>query len=69
VAVDLDYMDRSPKGQMKQAGRSGAVYAAIIGEEELAQRVVKLRDMRSGEEKTVPQAEAVTLIEEAKDPS
>jgi histidyl-tRNA synthetase len=69
VAVDLDYMDRSPKGQMKQAGRSGARYAVIVGEEELAQHAVKVRDLRSGEEKTVPRHEAVAEIVEAKDPS
>ena len=45
VAVDLDYMERSPKGQMKQAGRSGARYAFILGEQELAERHVTVRDL------------------------
>ena len=36
--VELDYMGRSAKGQMKQAGRSGARYAVIIGEAEMADR-------------------------------
>ncbi len=30
-AVDLDHVGRSPKGQMKQAGRSGARYALDRG--------------------------------------
>lgn len=67
VAVDLDYMERSPKGQMKQAGRSGARYALMLGEQELADHSVTVRDLRSGEEKSVPRDEAVAIIEGAKD--
>ena len=54
VACDLDYADRSAKGQFRQADRSGAAYAAIIGEDELARGVCTVRDMTSGEERTVP---------------
>jgi histidyl-tRNA synthetase len=61
AAVELDYMGRSAKGQMKQAGRSGARYAFIIGEQELADRVVTVRDLQSGEEASLPRAEAVAL--------
>jgi histidyl-tRNA synthetase len=53
VACDLDYADRSAKGQFRQADRSGATYAAIIGEDELERGVCTLRDMTSGEERTV----------------
>ena len=60
-AVDLDYMARSAKGQMKQAGRSGARYALIVGERELADQVVTVRDLASGEERSLPRAEAVSL--------
>lgn len=67
VAAELDYAGRSPKGQMKQAGRSGASYALMLGESEIAGRTVILRDLRSGEEKNLPRDEAVALIEGAKD--
>ena len=53
VSSDLDYAGRSAKGQFKQADRSGAAYAAIIGEDELEQGVCTLRNMSSGEERTV----------------
>ena len=56
VACDLDYADRSAKGQFRQADRSGADFAAIIGEDELARGVCTLREMSSGEEKAVPAA-------------
>jgi histidyl-tRNA synthetase len=54
VACDLDYADRSAKGQFRHADRSGAAYVAIIGEDELERGVCKVRDMRSGEERAVP---------------
>ena len=53
VACDLDYAERSAKGQFRQADRSGAAYAAILGEDELARGVCTLRDMSSGEERAV----------------
>jgi histidyl-tRNA synthetase len=57
VTSDLDYAGRSAKGQFRQADRSGAAYAAVLGEDELGQGVCTLRDMRSGEERTVPVAD------------
>jgi histidyl-tRNA synthetase len=61
VAVDLDYMDRSMKGQMKQAGRSGARYAFIVGEQELADGTVTVRDLAEGTERRMGVGEAVGL--------
>ncbi len=61
VVADLDYMTRSVKGQMKQANRSGARYAFIVGEQELAEGTVTVRDLMSGEEKCLPKTEAVTV--------
>ncbi len=56
LACDLDYAGRSVKGQFRQADRSGAAYAAILGEDELERGVCTLRDMASGEEREVPVA-------------
>ena len=53
VACDLDYAERSAKGQFRQADRSGAAFAAILGEEELERDICTLRDMSSGEEREV----------------
>jgi histidyl-tRNA synthetase len=57
VACDLDYAERSAKGQFRQADRSGAAYAAILGEDELARGVCTVRDMSSGEERAVSVAD------------
>jgi histidyl-tRNA synthetase len=54
VSCELDYGGRSAKGQFRQADRSGAAYAAILGEDELERGVCTLRDMASGEEHEVP---------------
>ncbi len=53
-SCDLDYADRSAKGQFKQADRTGARFAVVIGEDELAKGVCSLRDMASGEQREVP---------------
>jgi histidyl-tRNA synthetase len=53
LSCDLDYADRSAKGQFKQADRVGARFAVIIGDEELAAEVCSLRDMASGEQRAV----------------
>ncbi|MHB0978521.1 MAG: histidine--tRNA ligase [Thermoleophilia bacterium] len=62
LSADLDYAGRSPKGQMKQAGRSGARFALILGEEELARDSVTLKDLGVGEERVLPRNEVVDVI-------
>jgi len=49
LAADLDLADRSFKGQMKQADRSGARHAVILEGDGTA----KLRDMSSGDQRDV----------------
>jgi histidyl-tRNA synthetase len=48
IAADLDLADRSHKGQMKQADRSGAARALILTE-----GAAELRDMETGEQRRV----------------
>ncbi len=48
--VELDYEDDKPGKQLKLADRLGARKAIIMGEEELARGVLKLKDMTTGEE-------------------
>jgi histidyl-tRNA synthetase len=57
LSCDLDYGGRGTKGQFKQADRSGAAYAVVIGEDELARGTCNVRDMSSGEERVVPIAD------------
>jgi histidyl-tRNA synthetase len=53
IATDLDLMGRAMKGQLKDADRSGARFAAIIGEDEVASGMVSLKDLSSGEQQRV----------------
>lgn len=46
IGADRTYDSRSMKAQMKVADRSGALLAAIIGEDEVASGEVTLRDLR-----------------------
>ncbi|MDQ3965614.1 MAG: histidine--tRNA ligase [Actinomycetota bacterium] len=57
LSCDLDYADRSAKGQFKQADRAGARFAVVIGDEELTAGVCTLRDMASGEQRMIPVAD------------
>jgi histidyl-tRNA synthetase len=54
IGADLDLAGRGMKGQMKDAARSGARWAVIVGEKELAAGEVTLRDLESGEQERVP---------------
>ncbi|MTI80093.1 MAG: histidine--tRNA ligase [Firmicutes bacterium] len=51
--ADKDYNGRSLKAQMKYAGKLNARYAAIIGENELENGTVMIKDMTTGEQKEV----------------
>ena len=57
VSCDLDYAARTAKGQFRHADRSGAAYAAILGEEEIKRSICTVRDMNTGEEHTVSVAD------------
>ncbi len=65
LSCDLDYADRSAKGQFRQADRAGARFSVIIGEEELAAGVCSLRDMASGEQRVVSVADGPEELLEA----
>ncbi|AXE76858.1 histidine--tRNA ligase [Streptomyces atratus] len=53
VAADFAYGNRGLKGAMKSANRSGARFTIVAGERDLAEGVVQLKDMESGEQTAV----------------
>lgn len=59
IPADKDYLSRSMKAQMKYAGKTGAKYVVITGEEELKQGIVLVRDMDAGKQETVPVDEII----------
>ncbi|MCX5270269.1 histidine--tRNA ligase [Streptomyces virginiae] len=62
VAADMSYGGKGLKGAMKDANRSGARFAIVAGERDLAEGVVQLKDMESGEQSPVPVAELVDTV-------
>jgi histidyl-tRNA synthetase len=64
VSATSSYEDRPLKAQLKQADHSGAVFAAIVGEREIADGTVTLRSMTDGTQETVPMSDAVGKLRE-----
>ncbi len=62
VAVDLAYGDRGLRGAMKAADRSGARFALVLGESELAAGEVVVKDLRDGSQRTVATADVVAEL-------
>jgi histidyl-tRNA synthetase len=58
------YGSRSLKAQMRQAGALGCHWAVIIGDEELAQGMLTLKDMRTARQEAVSSAELAQKIRE-----
>ncbi|RFA30549.1 histidine--tRNA ligase [Alkalilimnicola ehrlichii] len=55
----------SIKSQFKRADRSGAQFALVLAEAEVAEGTVTVKDLRgTGEQRTLPQAELSTLLKE-----
>jgi len=66
IAVIMATGDKSLRGQMRQANSLDITYALILGKQEIARRNVMLRDMRSGEQKTIPLAEIASFLKQLK---
>lgn len=49
LKVDIAYGDRSLKGGMKAADKSGARFSLVIGEDELSSDLASLKEMKTGE--------------------
>jgi histidyl-tRNA synthetase len=49
IKTEMSYGDRSGKAQMRQSNNSGATYAILIGEEELANDTVSIKNLHAAE--------------------
>jgi histidyl-tRNA synthetase len=64
VAADFSYGGKGLKGAMKNANRSGARFTVVAGERDLAEGVVQLKDMESGEQEAVAVDEIVAVLKD-----
>jgi histidyl-tRNA synthetase len=62
IHADGDLLDRDLRGQLRYADRVGARVAVVIGDDELRAEIVTMREMRTGEQETVPRAEVAAYI-------
>lgn len=62
IRADLAYGGRGVKGAMKAADRSGAVVALVLGERELEAGEIVVKDLRTGEQHTVPLDDVVARV-------
>ena len=64
LSCDSDLVGRSMRAQMREASRSKALFALIVGDDELAQGTVALKNLDEGTQTSLPLAEACQKIRE-----
>ncbi|MEV8637422.1 histidine--tRNA ligase [Streptosporangium sp. NPDC051023] len=62
--ADMSFGGKGVKAAMKGADRSGASYAVILGERDIAAEAAQVKDLVSGDQTAVPLAEIVTTLKE-----
>lgn len=62
IRVDLAYGNRGLKGAMKAADRSGAPYVLIVGEQEVADGTVVVKNMSAGTQESVAWESVQSLL-------
>jgi len=63
VKVDIDLAGKGPSKNLKYANSLNIPYVLFIGEDELKQNKVKLKDMKTGKEKLVTAKELVLFLD------
>ncbi|MDA7027659.1 histidine--tRNA ligase [Bacillus sp. CLL-7-23] len=64
ISAEIDYEQKKMKGQFKSADRMHAKYIAILGEDELNQQKIKLKDAKTGEQQEILLDELIAFIKE-----
>ncbi|MFE3443265.1 histidine--tRNA ligase [Nocardia sp. NPDC059180] len=62
VRVDLAYGGRGLKGAMKAADRSGARFTLVLGDRDLAEHTIGLKNMGTGDQRQIPLGEVVGAV-------
>ncbi|MDC3415627.1 histidine--tRNA ligase [Aquibacillus salsiterrae] len=62
IQIDKDYQERKLKAQFKTADRLHVKYVIVLGENELENNQVSVKDMESGEQQEVALCELVTYL-------
>ncbi|MBQ4404997.1 MAG: histidine--tRNA ligase, partial [Selenomonadaceae bacterium] len=62
ISAAMDFGKKSLKAQMKAAAKSGAKFALIVGEDEVATSTVTIKNLETAAQVKVPVAEVSTLV-------
>lgn len=62
ISSEMDYTGKKLKGQFKAADRLKAKFIAVLGEDELAQRIVNVKDTTTGEQIEVKLDELIQMM-------
>lgn len=66
LKAERDYLSRKMKAQLKAANRCKARYAAILGDEELEKAQIQVKEMETGEQKSISMDQLVSYLLEGK---
>lgn len=61
--AEIDLMNRSIKSQMKYADKAGASYVLVLGDNEINQGIIKLKNMKNGETSEIGLHEIVSYFQ------
>ncbi|MFO8109244.1 MAG: histidine--tRNA ligase [Thermoplasmata archaeon] len=64
VTSDLDLMDRGIGKALSYADRTGFNFAMLIGGDEMENQTVTVKDMKTGEQKSVPRKNILSFVKE-----
>ncbi|MGQ0571150.1 MAG: histidine--tRNA ligase [Armatimonadota bacterium] len=62
IRAEGDLLGRDTRAQLKHADRTGARYALVLGDDELAAGTVTVREMQSGDQTAIPRAQVVSTL-------
>lgn len=65
ISADCDFVGRSVKAQMREANRQQARFALLLGDNELAQGVIAVKDLTSSEQEQLSLEAAITKLQAA----
>ncbi len=63
ISAELDYEGKSLKAQMRAANKLGARLVGLIGDDEIRDKSITLRDMSTKEQKAIPQSNFISEIQ------
>ena len=66
-STELNYYDRSLKSQFKSSDRKNALYVVIIGEDELNNKTVTIKNTITKEQNIIPYDELISYLEDRED--